>query len=148
MTKALIAALDSIDDDARAGNRRLLLRIERGGEVLEGEFDRRLNDGVSMLVTGSQALVVIPFADLHRMWVAVVRMRRMRVYLATSVIIGAAVAIVSTRLARSTALPGILLGIASTLTLLLASWFPPARTWLVAWELRYDAEGLSTLGSC
>ena len=140
VTKALTAALDSIDADVRAGNRRLLLRIERGGDVLEGEFDKRLDHGVSMLVSGSQALVVIPFAELHRVWVAVVRMRRMRLYLATSVIIGAAVAIASTRLAQSAVLPGVLLGIASTLALLLAAWFPPARTWLVAWQLRFDAD--------
>lgn len=138
MTQALTAALDSIDADVRAGNRRLLLRIERGGKVLEGEFDRRLDDGVSMLVGGS--LVVIRFAELHRLWVAVVRKRRMRLYLATSVTVGAAVAIASTRLTQSAVLPGVLLGIASTLALLLAAWFPPARTWLVAWELRYDAD--------
>ena len=140
VTQALTAALDSIDADVRAGNRRLLLRIERGGDVLEGEFDRRLDDGVSMLVTGSQALVVIPLAELQRLWVAVVRVRRMRVYLATSVIIGATVAFVSSRMTQSEVLPGVLLGIASTLALLLATWFPPARTWLVAWQLRYDAD--------
>jgi hypothetical protein len=138
VTPALTAALDSIDADVRAGNRRLLLRVERGNEVLEGELDRRLDDGVSMLVGGS--LVVIPFAELQRLWVAVVRMRRMRLYLATSVIIGAAVAIASTRLTQSSMLPGVLLGIASTLAVLLAAWFPPARTWLVAWQLRYDAD--------
>ncbi len=140
MTQALTAALDSIDADVRAGYRRLPLRIERGGEVLEGEFDRRLDDGVSMRVTGSQALVVIRFAELHRLWVRVVRRRRMRAYLATSVIIGAAVAIVSTRMTQSTLLPGVLLGIAATLALHLAAWFPPARAWLVAWQLRYDAD--------
>lgn len=64
VTQALTAALDSIDADVREGNRRLMLRIERGGEVLEGEFDRRVDDGMSILVTGSQALVVIPFAEL------------------------------------------------------------------------------------
>ena len=138
MRQALTAALDSLDADVRAGNRRLLLRIERGGEVLEGEFDRRLDDGVSIVVGGS--LVVISFAELHRLWVAIVQTRRMRVYLAISLIIGAAVAIVSTRITQSTLLPGVLLGIASTLTLLLAAWFPPARTWLVSWQLRYDAD--------
>lgn len=139
LTEALAAALDSIDADIRAGNRRLLLRVDRGGEVLEGEFDRRRDDGVSMLVGGS--LIVIPFGELHRLWVAVVRMRRMRWYLAASFAIGAAVAIVSTSLTQSAALPGVLLGIASTLAVLVAAWFPPARTWLVEWQLRYDAGG-------
>jgi hypothetical protein len=36
-------------------------------------------------------------------------------------------------------LPGILLGLATALTALLAGWLPPVRGWIVHWQLQYVA---------
>lgn len=92
-----------------------------------------------MLVTETQSLVVLSFEKVHRLWVPVVQGWRHRFYLAMCGLAGAVVGILSIRLTGGPIWPGILLGLATALTVLLAGWLPPVRGWIVDWQLQYVA---------
>jgi hypothetical protein len=136
---SLPQVLDTMTLEVRSG-RRVPIRVERSdGTTLEGFLDEQTASGFSLLATETQSLVVVPFETVRRLWVPVVQGWRHWIYLAVCGLAGAGVGMLSVRLTGSPMLPGILLGLATALTVLLAGWLPPFRRWIVRWQLRYVA---------
>lgn len=141
------SSLQPVLDDIALYPRRgsgLPVRVEqRDGTTIEGLFEPKTS-GISLLIEETQSFVDVPLDTVRRLWVLSVLRSRQRIYLAFAVLTAAGVGIVSVQLAESEALPGILLGIAVWLALILWAWFPPVRGWMVHWQLRYvasDANG-------
>jgi hypothetical protein len=138
-TSSLSQVLDTIALEVRSG-RRVPIRVERyDGTTIEGFLDEQTASGLSLLVTETQSFVVVPLERVRRLWVPAVRGWRHWIYLAVCGVAGAGVGMLSVRLTDSQLLPGILFGLATALTVLLAGWLPPFRRWIVLWQLRYVA---------
>jgi hypothetical protein len=116
------------------------IRLERSdGTTVEGVLDEQHASEFSILVSETQSLVSVPFDKVRCVWVPVVQGRRHRIYLGICGLVGTVVGVLSVQLTDSPMLPGILLGLATALTALLAGWLPPVRGWIVHWQLQYVA---------
>jgi hypothetical protein len=138
--RTLRPALEELDREGRTV-RRLLVRVQRAdGSIVEGVLDGVRDSALSVYVDESQAPLVIPIDAVQRVWAPVVVGRRYWLYLVVAGVVGLVTVVLSVQLPGRPILPGILLGVAVFLALLLVSWFPPLRNWIAVWTLRYPGE--------
>ena len=139
------ASLQQLLDSLTGEVRGIAMRVERAnGTTVEGIFEphRKTPGSLSLFLAETQAYVDIPHDDVRRVWLPHVVKSRHIPYLASAAIVGVLVGVVSVRLTGSSATPGVLIGIATWLTIMLLEWLPAVRNWIVVWQLRYDAADL------
>ena len=137
LTASVPQLLDTLAGDARG----IGMRVERAnGIVVEGIYEphRKTPAALSLFLAETQAYVDIPHEDVRRVWLPQVVKGRHIPYLAAAVIVAVMVGVMSVRLTGSSATPGILIGIATWLTIMLGEWLPAVRNWMVVWQLRYE----------
>lgn len=142
MTETPASSLPQLLDTIAGELRGISMRVERADDTtLEGIYEpqRRSPAALSLFMAETQTYVEIPHDDVRRVWLPHVVPSRRLLYLTVTITLGVLAGVVPVQLTGSSALPGVLIGIATSLTVMLAAWLPPIRDWMVIWQPRYNA---------